>query len=122
MKVAIIGSRGTGIEIMSMILRELPASCREVISGGSSGVDFFAKKAAGRLHIKYTCVRPRYQKYGRAAPFIRNSSIIEKADCVLAFWDGRSQSTRQAIALCLNKRKPFKIFLINKQDMIAKNT
>jgi hypothetical protein len=119
MRVAVIGSRSAGNETLAMILRELPAGCSEIISGGAKGVDFFAKKAAGRLGLKYTCIRPRYQKYGRAAPLYRNNAIIEKADFVIAFWDGRSKGTRQAIACCISRRKPFRIFLINMRDMIS---
>jgi hypothetical protein len=118
MKVAVIGSRNAGSETLAMILKELPAGCSEIISGGAGGVDLFAKKAAVRLHLKYTCIRPRYQLYGRAAPLYRNNTIIERADCVLAFWDGCSKGTRQAIACCIQRRKPFKIFLINMHDMI----
>jgi hypothetical protein len=121
MKVAVIGSRTAGSDTLAMILRELPAGCSEIISGGAKGVDSFAKSAAGKLRIKYTCIRPRYQKYGRAAPLYRNNAIIEKADIVLAYWDGRSKGTRQAIACCISRRKPFKIFLLNTRDMISKN-
>ena len=119
MKVAVIGSRNAGSETLKMILRELPPGCSEIISGGANGADLFAKKAASKLHLKYTCIRPRYQKYGRAAPLYRNNAIIERADCVLAFWDGRSKGTQQAIACCISRRKPFKIFLVNMHDMIS---
>ena len=118
MKIAVIGSRSAGQEILEMILQELPAGCSEIISGGAKGVDLLAKKAADRLHLKYTCIRPRYHRYGRIAPLFRNRAIVEKADCVLAFWDGHSKGTRQAIALCIQCRKPFKIFLFNTHDRI----
>lgn len=119
MRVAVIGSRDAGSETLGMILRELPAGCSEIISGGAKGVDFLARQAASKLHLKYSCVRPRYHKYGRAAPLYRNNTIIEMSDCVLAFWDGRSRGTRQAIACCISRRKPFKIFLLNTRDLIS---
>lgn len=121
MKVAVIGSRGAGLGAYARILGELPQGCSEIISGGARGVDSLAKKAAAKLNIKYTCLRPSYSKYGRAAPLIRNNLIIERADCVLAFWDGYSKGTKHALGYCIKIRKPFKIYLLNKHDMIFKN-
>lgn len=118
MRVAVIGSRSAGIDTLGLILNALPAGCSEIISGGANGVDMLAKKAASRLNVKFTCVRPRYEKYGRAAPLYRNNVIIEKADCVLAFWDGKSKGTRQAICCCINRRKPFRIFLLQSRQSI----
>lgn len=119
MRVAVIGSRSAGPEILDMILRALPAGCSEIVSGGATGVDSLARRAASRLHVRYTCLRPRYGKYGRSAPLVRNSEIVDRADIVLAFWDGRSRGTRQALGCCITRRKPFRIFLINTRDMIV---
>ena len=121
MKVAIIGSRDVMPGTDGKILRQLPAGCSEIISGGASGVDLLAKRIAHRLHIRYTCYRPNYKKYGRAAPLIRNNQIIDNADCVLAFWNGRSKGTRHALACCIKKRRPFKIILTNPEYRTIKN-
>jgi uncharacterized phage-like protein YoqJ len=122
MRVAIIGSRNAGPETLTKILNELPRGCSEIISGGARGVDSMAKKAAAKLKIKYTCFRPRYQKFGRAAPLVRNNAIIERADCVLAFWDGKSKGTMHALGYCIKCRKPFKIFIISAHDVIYQNS
>ena len=119
MKIAIIGSRSAGPETFDMILRHLPAGCTEIISGGAKGTDSYAHRAALKLNLKFTCIRPLYRKFGRVAPLYRNYAIIDRADCVLAFWDGCSKVTRQAIACCINRHKPFKVFLINMRDKIA---
>ncbi len=121
MKVAVIGSRNAGEETYDMILRQLPKGCSEIITGGARGVDALAKKAAVRLGLKCTSIRPRYQRYGRAAPLVRNVDIVENADCVLAFWDGRSRGTRHALGCCIKFRKPFKIFLINRRSIPLSN-
>jgi len=121
MKIAVIGSRGASSDAYNMILQQLPAGCSEIISGGAGGVDLLAKKAAKQLGLKYTCCRPNYSKYGRIAPLIRNTEIVEKADCVLAFWNGYSKGTRHALICCIKKRKPFRIFLLNPRYFICKN-
>lgn len=122
MKIAVIGSRKIDPHIYSDILRRLPANCSEIVSGGACGVDLLAKKAAEKLGIKYTCIRPNYRKYGRVAPLIRNNEIVDYADYVLAFWDGVSKGTRHAIACCIRRRKPFRIFLVNSTNKIFQNT
>ncbi len=121
MKVAVIGSRNANHDAYEMILQQLPAGCSEIVSGGAGGVDFLAKKAAKQLGLKYTCCRPNYSKYGRLAPLVRNSEIVDKADCVLAFWNGYSKGTRHAIGCCIKRRKPFRIFLLNAQHFICKS-
>lgn len=118
MRVAVIGSRSAGPEVLEMILRALPGNCTEIVSGGATGVDTLARRAASILHVRCTCLRPRYGKYGRSAPLVRNSDIVDRADMVLAFWDGRSRGTRQALGCCISRRKPFRIFLINTRDKI----
>lgn len=115
MKVAVIGSRHVGADTYRMILRQLPKGCSQIISGGACGVDSLAKRAAAELGVKYVCIRPRYQRYGRSAPLVRNIDIVENADCVLAFWDGESKGTRHALGCCIKLGKPFKIFLINRR-------
>lgn len=122
MKVAVIGSRTANSDAYEMILQQLPVGCSEVISGGAGGIDFLAKRAARHFGLKYTCCRPNYSKYGRAAPLVRNSEIVGKADYVLAFWNGYSKGTRHALACCIKRRKPFRIFLINSHYFISRAT
>lgn len=121
LKVAVIGSRGANSYTYDFILRQLPAGCSEIVSGGAGGVDFYAKKAARHLGIKYTCCRPNYTRFGRAAPLVRNNDIVDRADYVLAFWNGQSKGTRHALLLCIKKHKPFRIFLLNSRYFICKN-
>jgi len=97
MKVAVIGSRGLEI---SNLEEYLPEGVTEIISGGARGVDTLAREYAHAHGIKLTEFLPEYDKYGRAAPLKRNITIIEHADLVLAFWDGKSKGTRFVIESC----------------------
>lgn len=112
MKVAVIGSRAVFPDAYEKILAQLPAGCSEIISGGAVGIDLLARKAAKSLNLPYVCIRPNYRRYGRTAPLIRNSEIIDRSDCVLAFWDGFSKGTRQALGCCIKRGKPFKLILV----------
>lgn len=54
------------------------------------------------VHCSVWCVQhlPEYALYARAAPLKRNITIIENADIVLAFWDGKSKGTKFVIDSC----------------------
>lgn len=121
MKVAVIGSREAGEEIYGMILQQLPKGCSQIITGGARGVDALARRAAARLGVRCVCVPPRYRRYGRSAPLVRNIDIVKDADCVLAFWDGQSKGTRHALGCCIKLGKSFKIFLISRRNILQQN-
>ena len=56
---------------------------------------------------------PEYSRYGRAAPLKRNITIIENADLVLAFWDGKSHGTKYVIDNCVKRNIPVKIHILS---------
>ena len=109
MKVAVIGSRS----ITNFDLAEfLPKDTTEIVSGGASGVDTVAQKYADKTGIPIKVFRPKYELYpGKRAPLERNLEIIDYADLVLAFWDGKSRGTKFVIENCKKMGKPVKIFL-----------
>ena len=78
----------------------LPEGVTEIVSGGARGVDSCARDYALQHGLKLTELLPEYEKYGRGAPLRRNITIIEYADHVLAFWDGKSRGTKYVIDNC----------------------
>ena len=106
MKVAVIGSRTLRIENLGAYL---PDGAVEIISGGAKGVDTSAREYALAHHLKLSEFLPEYRKYGRGAPLRRNLAIIENADLVLAFWDGKSRGTKFVIDRCKQCGVPVKI-------------
>ena len=89
MKIAIIGSRG----IKNAPIDHHVSVGDEIVSGGAEGVDTCAAKYAREKGIKLTVFLPEYSLYGRGAPLVRNRKIVEYADKVIAFWDGKSKGT-----------------------------
>lgn len=108
MKVAVIGSRGLTVKNLG---RYLPKDITEIVSGGARGIDTCAKEYAVANNIKLTEFLPEYEKYGRSAPLKRNLQIIDYADEVLAFWDGKSRGTKYVIDNCKKKNKNVRIFI-----------
>lgn len=108
MKVAVIGSRGLTVKNLG---HYLPKDITEIVSGGARGIDTCAKEYAVANNIKLTEFLPEYEKYGRNAPLKRNLQIIDYADEVLAFWDGKSRGTKYVIDNCKKKNKNVRIFI-----------
>ena len=106
MKVAVIGSRGLTIDNLE---KYLPRETTEIISGGAKGIDACAREYAVSHGIKLTEFLPEYEKYGKNAPLKRNITIIEAADVVLAFWDGKSRGTKFVIEKCREVGKTVRV-------------
>jgi len=108
MKVAVIGSRSLKINNLDAYL---PIDTNEIVSGGANGIDSCAKNFAIENNRLITEFLPEYAKYGKVAPLKRNLQIIDYADMVIAFWDGKSRGTKYLIDQCQKLNKPIKIFL-----------
>ena len=108
MKIAIIGSRS----ISEIDLKQHISKCTEIVSGGAKGVDLCASEYARQNNIKLTEFLPEYSRYGKAAPIIRNKKIVDYADEVIAFWDGKSKGTLSVIRYAEKSAKPCKIVIL----------
>lgn len=93
MKIAIVGSRSITVSNMEKYV----SADDEIVSGGAKGVDFCAAEYAKRNGIRLTEFLPQYERYGRAAPLIRNKQIVDYADKVIVFWNGSSKGALSVI-------------------------
>jgi hypothetical protein len=44
---------------------------------------------------------------------VRNKLIVDSADFVLAFWDGKSKDTKSVIEYCKKQGKPHEVRLVD---------
>ena len=93
MKVAVVGSRSIFATDISMYISDGD----EIVSGGAVGVDSCAAEYAKKNGLKLTVFLPQYERYGRAAPIVRNKKIVDYADKIVAFWNGKSKGTLSVI-------------------------
>jgi hypothetical protein len=107
MKVAVIGSRS----ICTTDIGRYLSDGDEIVSGGAVGIDFCAAEYAKQKGVKLTVFLPQYERYGRAAPIIRNKKIVDYADKIVAFWDGTSKGTLSVIKYAKKTGKPCEIIL-----------
>lgn len=109
-RVAIVGSREfKRLESVRKFVESLPITT-VVVSGGAKGVDTVAEFAAARRGMKTMVILPDYVKYGKRAPLIRNDKIVEDCDELVAFWNGESTGTLDAMRKAKAAGKPFKCF------------
>lgn len=106
MRLAIVGGRTfNDIHKLNEIMSKLSPP-DTIISGGAIGADTVAANYARENNIELVEFLPDWKKYGRAAGMIRNKTIIDSADAVLAFWDGKSKGTKNSIALARKRKIP----------------
>ena len=69
-----------------------------IVSGGaSSGGDLYAERISAEERIPKRIYKADWDYFGKKAGMYRNPSIVLNADVVIAFWDGKSSGTKNAI-------------------------
>ena len=93
MRIAIVGSR----TVTEVKIENYVSKTDEIVSGGAVGVDFCAAEYARKNGLKLTEFFPQYERYGRAAPIVRNKEIVDYAEKIIVFWDGKSKGAESVI-------------------------
>jgi predicted Rossmann fold nucleotide-binding protein DprA/Smf involved in DNA uptake len=111
-RIAVIGSRSFDDyeRLMSVLSPLLPA---HIISGGAKGADGLAERLARELELPITVIKPDWAQFGRAAGPIRNREIVNAADIVIAFWDGKSKGTKSALDYARQQQKAVLVEEVN---------
>ena len=115
MKIAVIGSRDYKEfwEIIDILekLKEHYGNDLEIISGGAEGPDSVAELWCKSKDVKITVFPADFENGGKGAGVKRNSKIIDSADQVIAFWDGKSPGTLDGIIKAKKTKKPIQVSL-----------
>ena len=90
-----------------------------IVLGGAKGADTLAAQFATEMDIPLLVFKPDYQKYGRGATLVRNTQIIENADVVFAFWDGKSKGTKDSITKAKKLQK--ELYIISYGEKTEEN-
>ncbi len=81
----------------------------EVVSGGAHGADTLGARYATARRFQLHLFPAEWKKYGRSAGFRRNDQMAERADALVAFWDGKSAGTAHMISSAKKKGIPVRI-------------
>lgn len=110
MKIAVVGSREfPDLPWVERFVNDVPGDTI-IISGGARGVDTTAELAAKKRGLKVWVRRPDYERFGKGATFKRNLQIVEDADLVVVFWDGKSRGTVNTMEHAKRLGKPMNVF------------
>jgi len=115
-KIAIVGSREgfsekqvhTTLWMLTTHLTTSGTIIDGIISGGARGVDKFAESFAKKFGCNLEIIRPINPSIKKDY-ILRNIKIVDKADFVIAFWDGKSKGTKSVIDYCQKKDKNLKV-------------
>lgn len=103
MRVAVVGSRTfNDYPLLESVLNEYQID--HIVSGGAKGADKLSELYAKQRNIPTTIYRPDW-KLGKGAALLRNTTIVEDSDLVVAFWDGESNGTRDSINKAKERNK-----------------
>lgn len=112
--VCINGSREIQeLNISSYVNPNYPAA---IVAGGARGADIIAKKWAQSHYIEYIEYKANWDVYGKSAGMIRNHEMIDFADELISFWDGKSPGTKEAIDYAKKLGRKVTIHLIESLD------
>ena len=104
MRIAVVGSRDfSDAELVYQVLSRYNIS--HIVSGGARGADTLAIVYAEVMGIPYTIYAAEWDKYGRAAGFIRNKDIVDDCAQVIAFWNGISKGTQHTLVYARKQGK-----------------
>lgn len=111
-KIAVIGTRGyNDYEHFSQWVKYYTQNRYKIcfVSGGCiSGADSLIERYASEFEHNMMVHYPDYS-HGKRAPLMRNQTIVDSADMLIAFWDGRSTGTAHALGLAEKKGIPIRI-------------
>lgn len=115
MKIAVVGSREFKDEkfISDILLNPELNNTGILVSGGAKGVDTWAEEIWDNMGWEKIIFKPNWNKYGKKAGFLRNQQIVDVADKLIAFWNGKSKGTKHSIDLAVKKGIPVDIYIRN---------
>ena len=113
--IAVVGSRDfPDLELVGEVLRQCDHS--KLISGGAKGVDRKAEEYARQYNVEIEVIEPDWDQHGKSSGPIRNQEIINKAEHIIAFWNGESSGTKDSIKKALKTDKPVDVYVRKKPN------
>lgn len=83
-----------------------------IICGEARGADTLGKRYAEEHGIPVMSFPADWNKYKKAAGYIRNQEMAQHADALVAFWDGQSRGTKNMIEIAKKMNLPRRVVMI----------
>lgn len=109
-KVAIVGGRDFTdyervVDDMDILRADMNFPNIIIICGEARGADLLGRRYAEEFGFKIESFPAKWVEYGKSAGYLRNTDMAVRADCVLAYWDGKSKGTKHMIETSTKKFK-----------------
>ena len=112
-RTAVVGGREfTNKKTMFYVLDEYSKAygISSIVSGGARGADTLAEVYAHERQIPLVVYKAEWDKHGKKAGFLRNITIVENCDIVVAFPTKESKGTWHTVNLAKKMNKPVYVF------------
>ncbi len=77
-----------------------------VVSGGAKGVDALGERYANEMNKPLFIFKADWKTHGRGAGPVRNQKMADKADALIAIWNGESRGTKNMIETATKQGLP----------------
>lgn len=81
----------------------------QIVSGTAKGADSLGERYANDRNYNVIRFPADWDKLGKSAGYIRNEQMAKYADCLIAFWDGKSKGTKHMIDLAIKNNLKVKV-------------
>ncbi len=110
MKTIIAGSRSCKNRLILLTaLHRCGWTPTAVVSGAAPGADRLGERWAAAMNIPCFRFPADWDRYGKAAGYIRNETMAANAEALIALWDGRSPGTKHMIDIA--RKKGLKVYV-----------
>lgn len=112
--VVVSGSRS--INYINFDLYMKPQWYSQILTGGAIGIDTLMEKWCRKNRIENIVYEAKWEIWGKRAGIIRNEEMVNAADAVIVFWDGKSPGSKHVIDYAKKINIPVKVHLIESRD------
>lgn len=84
----------------------------EIVSGGARGADYLGERFAKEKGYAISSHPADWERYGKAAGFIRNEEMAKYGDACVVFWMNESKGTKHMINLATKYNLKLRIYRI----------
>jgi len=105
-KIAIGGSRSiNSYELIKKVLDNLLMPGDIILSGNAPGADRLGERYAQEHGFEYKIIPSEWDKHGLKATMMRNEVLLNASDCLILFWDGKSEGSKHMLKIAKQSKK-----------------
>lgn len=101
-------------KVVKWAIKNAPYKPDVIMTGAAEGVDQMAEDVAREMETPYASIPAKWSEHGDSAGPRRNQILVDRADALLAVWDGESPGTKDAMQKAAEASLP--IMMVNAEE------